>query len=251
MLKQFIYFLPLLLLFTTCKKDPSAVEPAQPEGIVEINVTNVAGNQLLALGTGTYINQNDTFTVGRYTYYISNIRLFRDDNFTYIEKESYHLLDQTDTNTCKFTLKEVPYGNYTGIEFIIGVDSARNVSGAQTGALEPNNGMFWTWTQGYIFAKLEGTCASAPFGGFTYHIGGFTGIGNSIVTVKPSFNGRHLHVSENPNKIYLKSDILEWFKNPVTIDFSSHGSVMGGKKSAEIAANYADMFTVSAITHHH
>jgi hypothetical protein len=249
MIKQFTYILPFVFLFTGCKKDPETIEPKQPEGTVEINVTNVAGNQLLALGTGTYINQNDTFTVNRYLYYISNIKLFRDDNFTYIEKESYHLLDQADTTSCKFTLKEVPYGNYTGIEFIIGVDAARNVSGAQTGALDPIHAMFWSWSQGYIFAKMEGTCASAPLGGFTYHIGGFEGVGNSIVSAKPSFNGKHLHVSENPNKIYLKSDIMEWFKTPITIDFASHGAVMSGKKSAEIANNYADMFTVSAITH--
>jgi hypothetical protein len=249
MLKSFLYFLPLLFLFSECKKDPETIEPEQPEGTVEINVTNVVGNQLLALGTGTYINQSDTFKVDMYKYYISNIKLIRDDNFTYIEKESYHLLNQADSSSCKFTLKEVPYGNYTGIEFIIGVDAPRNTAGAQAGALDPANDMFWSWAQGYIFAKMEGTCPSSPLGNFVYHIGGFEGAAYSIVWAKPPFNGKQLHVHEAPSTIYLKADVLEWFKSPMTLDFSTHSHVMGGKKSNEIATNYSDMFSVSKISH--
>ncbi|WP_316930094.1 MbnP family protein, partial [Hymenobacter sp. IS2118] len=42
-------------------------------------------------------------------------------------------------------LKDIPVGDYQSVSFTVGVDSARNVAGAQTGALDPNNGMFWTW----------------------------------------------------------------------------------------------------------
>ena len=34
-----------------------------------------------------------------------------------------------------FTIKDVPYGKYKSVEFLIGVDSVRNFSGAQYGAL--------------------------------------------------------------------------------------------------------------------
>jgi hypothetical protein len=49
----------------------------------------------------------------------------------------------------------------TGIRFLLGVDSARNVSGIQTGALDPARGMFWTWNSGYVMAKIEGSSPSA------------------------------------------------------------------------------------------
>jgi hypothetical protein len=61
------------------------------------------------------------------------------------------------------------------MEFMIGVDSARNNSGAQTGALDPTNGMFWSWSTGYIMAKFEGTSAQSPAAAnaLKFHIGGF------------------------------------------------------------------------------
>lgn len=247
MLKGLKYFFPLIVLFVSCKKDPPTVELVH-EGTIEVNVTNVAGNQVLALNTGTYINQSDTFNVTRFRYYVSNIRLHRDDNFTYIEKESYRLLDAEDSTSCKFTLTEVPYGNYTGIEFIIGVDSLRNCSGAQTGALDPAVDMFWSWNQGYIFAKMEGTCPTAPGGGFIYHVGGFSGPFNAIVSAKPSFNNAILNVDAgHSTKLFMKADVLEWFKNPSLIDFSSYSAISGGKKARELAYNYSDMFSVSEI----
>jgi hypothetical protein len=38
--------------------------------------------------------------------------------------------------------------NITAIKFLLGVDSLKNVSGIQTGALDPAKGMFWTWNTG-------------------------------------------------------------------------------------------------------
>ena len=50
----------------------------------------------------------------------------------------------------------MPAGNYNSLSFLLGVDSMHNVSGAQTGALDPANDMFWTWNSGYVMAKMEG-----------------------------------------------------------------------------------------------
>jgi hypothetical protein len=247
------------LVFFSCKKDPSTKENYRPKhnhsqpvqtNNIEFNVTNVVGNALLALGTQTYINENlDTFSVNTFKYYISNIKLFRQDSYVFNESESYRLLNQNDTSTCKFTIKNVPVGNYTGIEFTIGVDSLRNCDGAQTGALDPINDMFWDWSQGYIFAKMEGFVHNkVVFSSFFHHVGGFTGQFNAIVKSTPSFNSNMIQVTNtNVSKVYLKADVLEWFKNPSTIDLSAYLGVGGGKKSSELAANYSDMFSVVSI----
>jgi hypothetical protein len=67
----------------------------------------------------------------------------------------------------------------------LGVDSIRNVSGIQTGALDPLKGMFWTWNSGYVMAKLEGSSESSNSAGnrFTYHIGGFRPGMNVLKTI--------------------------------------------------------------------
>src|SRR5688572_26051549 len=143
----------LLVLLGSCKKDPKpTVEEANGtvnnvplSNSVEINITNMAGNQVLAINTGTYINQNsDTFYLTTYRYYISNIKLKREDGFVYTEPESYRIIEGNDSSSCKFSLQNVPLGNYNSIEFIIGVDSARNCNGAQTGALDPLADMYWS-----------------------------------------------------------------------------------------------------------
>ncbi|MBP7810265.1 MAG: hypothetical protein KA163_13305 [Bacteroidia bacterium] len=247
-----------VLVFFSCKKDPSTNEhdghnhshsaPVSTNNI-NFNITNVAGNSLLALNTQTYINENlDTFSVNVFKYYISNIRLFRQDGYIFNEPESYRLLNQSDTTSCKFTIKNVPLGNYIGMQFTIGVDSLRNCDGAQTGALDPVHDMFWDWSQGYIFAKMEGLCNKGQFGSFFHHIGGFSGQYNALVKSTPSFGTNMIQVTNTGvSKVYLKADILEWFKNPSTIDLSAYSGVGGGKKSSEIAANYADMFSVALI----
>jgi hypothetical protein len=69
---------------------------------------------------------------------------------------------------------------------MFGVDSLRNVSGAQTGALSTVNGMFWSWNTGYIMMKAEGISPNSSSDSFAFHLGGFQGA-NSVVKTK-TFN---------------------------------------------------------------
>ena len=244
-----------LVLAVSCKKDPITQSTNNNDtGFVQTNsvdfqITNMVGSMPLALNTQTYINENlDTFSVSLFKYYISNIKLKRDDGYEFVEPESYRLIKQNDSTSLSFSIPNVPLGNYISMEFIIGVDSLRNCSGAQTGALDPIHDMFWDWAQGYIFAKMEGSCNASPFGNFFQHIGGFTGQWNTIVKSSPSFGTNLIQVvSDKVPKVMMKTDILEWFKNPSTIDLAGYSSVAIGKKAHEIALNYADMISVTAI----
>ncbi len=248
-MQKSVFLVFTLLVFLSCKKDP---EIKQPEIVVtndvDVNVTNVVGAMPLALNTQTYINANqDTFTVSLFKYYISNIRLYRQDGFIFEEAESYHLVSEDDSISRNFRIKNVPVGNYTGIEFIIGVDSLRNCSGAQSGALDPLNDMFWDWSQGYIFAKLQGTYSYNNLS-YTHHVGGFIGQWSAIVRSNPTLGSNTLVVgTAHSPKILMKADVLEWFVNPTVIDLQGYASLAIGKKSHEVAENYADMFSVSSI----
>lgn len=74
-----------------------------------------------------------------------------------------------------FTLKDVPAGEYAGMELLLGVDSLQNEIGTQTGDLSPVHGMFWDWNTGYLMVKAEGPSPQSPVGTFAFHLGGYAG----------------------------------------------------------------------------
>ncbi len=152
-----------LTLTMACKKEVKEETPVvdNSNGEVTINFVNKVDNANLELSTNLnkvwYKNQNnDSFNVTTFNYYISNVKLIAEDGTSFAESESYHLISQSEPSSKSFSIKNVPAKKYISISYTLGVDSIRNVSGAQTGALDPANGMFWTWNSGYIFMKFEG-----------------------------------------------------------------------------------------------
>lgn len=251
-----IALLAFSFTISSCKKDPdevpAPVTPPATSGSLKLHFENMVGDSTLVLNMQNYVNaNNDTFNVSKFNYYISNIKLTRSDNSVYTETESYHLLKADDESSLDISLANVPFGSYTAIEFMIGVDSTRNVSGAQTGALDPANGMFWSWSSGYIMAKLEGTSPQSTGSGhmIMMHIGGFSGANKVLKTVSPSFNSQTANVSSTVTpEIHFKADILEMLQSPNTIDFSTLNVIhMPGSAAKTVADNYADMFSVEHI----
>lgn len=251
----------LAITLSNCKKDTANAPEPEPEapapattGSLNIEFEAMVGDSALEFGTAntTYTNQaGNTFNVTMYKYYISNIKITKMDNSVWTESNSYHLIDHSNAATTLFNIPNVPFGNYKAIEFMIGVDSARNNSGAQTGALDVSNGMFWSWSSGYIMAKMEGTSPQSGAAGqnLKFHIGGFGGANKTMKIVSPSFGAETANVSSSITPtIHLKSDLLEWFKTPTNTDFSTTHTVhMPGTAANTVASNYADMFTVEHI----
>ncbi|QMU29122.1 MbnP family protein [Adhaeribacter radiodurans] len=237
----------MALITFSCKEDPDPI-PALP-GQVTLEFDNVVGEAALSLDDQDYNNANgDQFKVSMFKYYISNIILKKTDGTEYKQPESYYLVDESNADSKLITIKEIPAGEYTGLTFTIGVDSVRNVSGAQTGALDPANGMFWTWKSGYVFVKLEGTSPQSQNGGLVFHIGGFQKPNNTIRTISPSLNGTKLQVEGGKNpEVHFKVNVLNMFQGVNTIKFADLATTMGGENSVRVADNYVNMFTVDHI----
>ncbi len=221
-------------------------------GSVGLNFENIAGSVFLdPTGATNYVNAaGETFSVTNFKYYVSNVKLIKDDGTKYEVPNSYFLIDANDTNSLIAELSNIPGGKYTGIEYMIGVDSARNVSGSQTGALDPVNGMFWSWNQGYIFMKLEGQSSASSNNSFVYHIGGFSGAYSALRTVSIDFTPSILIVDggKREAEIHILTDVLEIFKNPNNISIANSSTIMGvGISSSNVANNYADMFSFDHI----
>lgn len=248
------------LFMWSCKPDPVDPQPTPPVvtnpttgNTITVRFSNTAGGDSLILDqTLRYATaNNDSLSIQLFKYYISNISFTDNLGNTWYETESYHLIDASDPASCTFTITNVPAGTYTSMNYMIGVDSTRNVSGSQTGALDPVYGMFWTWNSGYIMAKLEGRSPSSPqsFGMVNFHIGGFAGPYAGQRWVSPSFGSSTANVTATTSsQINIQTDALQWFTSPTTIDFATVNNVMiSNATSASIANNYADMFTVTSI----
>jgi hypothetical protein len=238
-----IWFPALLLLWslTSCQKDSSSESDTSPLTI---------SFSLMAYGAPIdtsfqYTNfSGEKFNISSFKFYITAIA-FSNETSNVSEKTIYHLVDLAQSASQQFTVN-LKAGQYNKISFSVGVDSARNVSGAQTGALDPTNGMFWTWNTGYIFAKLEGRSPSspAPFQKLTHHIGGFRTGENAIRNVSldaPFEVGR-------TKELVINADIQEWFDGAHQISIASNASVMSpGGIALRVADNYAGMFSVNKV----
>ncbi len=241
--------------FLSCKDDKEEMVPTpQPDttfvpGTVTLYITNVAGAvNVDETGGAFYTNSSgESFNVTRLKYYISKVQFYKVDALIYEMPESYFLVDESNQASTKLEIPNVPAGDYTSVRFTIGVDSARNVSGAQTGALDPANGMFWTWSSGYIFFKLEGTSPASTQAGnsYIYHIGGYHSTNNANREVEVDFAGDSLIVNgAREAEIHVIADILKVFSTPNTISIATLNTQMGsGGNALLIADNYKQMFS--------
>jgi hypothetical protein len=253
-MKATIKFIAIAILFTgfiSCKKDTKEPEPT-PEptpvattGSLKIQFDHLVGTTPLVLNQN-YVNPKlDTFKVTKLKYYISNIVITKNDNSTFVESESYHLVDMSNTASTVLTLTNVPIASYKSISFMLGVDSARSASGAQTGDLAQSNGMYWMWASGYIMFKLEGTSpqSGASNKSLVYHIGGYSGVNKTQRNFNLNFGSPTANVTAGTTPlVHLAVDINEFFKNPLLIDVATQYFQMATNANAKMYAdNFADM----------
>lgn len=204
-----------------------------------------------------------------FRYYVSNFSLIESDGsiYTVPKDECYFLISESaDGKNASVKIENIPAGDYKEFRFIIGVDSLKSVSPAaeRTGVLDPAGegaGMYWAWNSGYIFVKTEGESSVAPLDTvtgtrrFRYHIGLFGGYSaptlNNIKSV--SLKDPHGDVAKVRNSdhhaphLHLNVDIMEMFKNPVTISVAANPTVMASPFSKNIADNFKDMFVLDHI----
>lgn len=245
-----IYILACLFLFTTSfqKKD---IGQKNATATVKITFVNMVKNYKIALLDSVYTNPfGEKYTVNKLRYYVSNIFL-KNGVKNFSEKNSYHLIDESDIRSQSFSV-EVPEGDYSSLNFLLGVDSLRNVSGAQTGALDPAKDMFWTWNTGYVMAKLEGNSPSSTLVNHKYefHIGGFSGKYNVLKNIELHFpENKPVHFSANKSiQIIISADVNTWWQNPNDIKIAERANIMTpGKFALAISENYANMFYIEKI----
>jgi hypothetical protein len=220
-------------------------------GTVKITFINTVKGKPLALNTGSYTNPfGETYTVSKFKYYISHVSLIKGKD-VFFEPESYRLVDESKPDALHFSFA-LDAGYYNSLNFMLGVDSLHNVSGAQSGALDPLNDMFWTWNNGYIMAKLEGHSPQSKIvnNKLEFHIGGFIGENKVLKNITLHFPpGKILNIQPGKSsEIIIEADIDAWWQQPNDIKIAEHAVCStAGALAKKIADNYAKMFRIKDV----
>ena len=217
--------------------------------------------QELKFDTVNYQNKlGQKYTMTMFKYYVSNIKVWNYENGLIYADTGYYLVNVADSASCIISLKGVPVDDYDSLFFTLGVDSLHNCSGAQSGALDPVNGMFWTWNSGYIFMKMEGKSPASTQPGHTleYHIGGYKEPTNYIRNIRCAIGESKSFPTRSPAPTDTINEKVDWdyyalgigvnvsgfFSSRHVIDFSKLPSVTDFHNSGTIADNYERIFHV-------
>lgn len=195
--------------------------------------------ELLEPGKECVLSALDTITIHRFKFYVSNIEWLNDEGRVLQKDDGYYLIDMEDPASLQINIQR-PEGSVASLRLLIGVDSLRNVTGVQSGALDPLHGMFWTWNTGYVMAKMEGTANRSVQAGkrFTFHVGGYRqhqAAQRSVV----------LPVKHMADVLHIAADARTWFGSQHTIDLVKEAACHSpGALAQKLADNYSTMFTI-------
>ncbi len=240
------FCLVILLYSVSCKKDSTNATPApnptpsSQKYSLSINITHFFGDSLFKYNTKFINAANDTIKFNKLAYYFSNLKLTKDDGSVYAP-ETYFLINFDNSSTAIFQIDNIPQGTYNKFSFFVGVDSLHNHSLAQTGALDPGYGMFWSWNVGYIFNRLKGNFGAANTA-LTLDVGGDANLMKYDLPTS---------IVLTSNKVVnLKMDIKEYFQNPYAYSLKTDDSSIHDLSApgiSKLVQNSKDMFSVTSV----
>ena len=195
----------------------------------------------------------EIYEISRFRLYIGNIKPAYTDKQTKVKKSSsYQLIDFSDSST---TFMELPAttGTCNGVEFELGVDSADQNLGAQSGQLDPSKGMFWTWNSGYQSFRIEGYSpfSNQPAHIIAYHIGGYRYPFSTVWKIKMNTTNDEEFKITNDYKIIVEVPVeLDYFfDGPTPLHIKDISScTTPGEMSRKISENFIGSFTGLVLT---
>ncbi len=213
---------------------------------VMFNFVHTANGKPVVMPDSAYENAfGEAYQLTRLKYYISNLRL-RGKQHRPLQPTVY-LIDAAREDSILLNVKA---GTYNSVEFTLGVDSIYNCSGAQDGALDPLNGMFWSWNSGYIFFKMEGysSSSSADLQRIEHHIGGYLGAHKASVNIQLPLQ-KPLVLKENAKYlIEITLNLDKYWKGKNDISIAGNALIMTpGALAIKSADNFAGMFSARLV----
>jgi hypothetical protein len=208
------------------------------QNIAQITLLPVFGEKPISENTWFVSKNGDSIQFDNIRFYLSNIQLEMDDKTVIHDTVKAHLIDVFEPNTLRIAMPKVEGKRVKKLRFNVGIDSLTNVSGALSGDLDPQKGMYWAWQSGYVNMKIEGRspkCKSRK-NVFQYHIGGYLPPFYAMRRVELPILGIYTEGS------FLKVDFSKFFEN---IHIASQNSIMMPcKEATELADWSVQMFSI-------
>jgi hypothetical protein len=215
----------LLLLF---------IQNIYAQKTVYIKFENIANGKLITLDSTIFTNIfKEQYSISKLKYYISNISFAKNK-----AAKNVTLIDASKSDSIKITL---PKQKITALYFQLGVDSLLNCSGAQAGALDPLNAMFWTWSSGYINFKLEGKNL-ADSSTLEHHIGGYKAPFKTAQQIKINITPKQMLQNKT---IVVQLNLDNYWKSKNEILLTQTPIIANASKvAAKVSENFVNMFSI-------
>ena len=193
---------------------------------------------------------NETFSVTRVSYLVSEVGLQRNDG-TWLECSNAIAWMDLEQNRNSLRLHEIPAGEYCSVRFLVGLSPAVNRASITnypaSHPLNPEvNGLYWSWQGGYIFMALEGLWrnAAGELDGWAYHLARDTN--STRITLAAPL------VITNETRLELDFDLATVLNAPRPLAFAKDGSSThsrdGDPISAALVKNLTGAFRVHRIS---
>ncbi len=174
-----LFIIAMTLIVISCKKETQTSKSAKQ--ILDFHWHSKVGTTDAAYGVQYTTADGVKFKLSDWRYYVSNFVLIREDGTEFPIADKVFLINLSNTN---YSLDSVPVGNYKGLKFLVGLDTATNhkdptLYTANNPLALQSPSIHWSWNSGYIFMKIEGKfdSTSAQLGGtsinqpFFFHVG--------------------------------------------------------------------------------
>ena len=223
--------------------------PVSKNGTLKISFINTANGKPIVLRDSLYNNYfGELYSISKLKYYISNIVLTSGGKAG--NMGGYYLMNAASgENSFEISLQP---GIYSNLQFLIGIDSIRNCSGAQTGALDPMNDMFWTWNSGYVMFKLEGNspASTADLNRIEHHVGGYKGTNNVATEINLDLTNKNLTEIKagSTTELVIETNLDNYWHGSTDIKISELPvCIITGELAKKIASNFKNLFSIKSI----
>jgi hypothetical protein len=165
--------IPLCLLFSSCSDDPET-------GTLELVFKARYGSEALVYGKEYNYYNLGTILFGTTDFFYSSLNLSNSrDNIQvtdvdYVSIMNHHTSEAKAEEGLKVSYTNIPAGDYTFIDFNIGLTGSQNkTKPAQYVSTHPlgDGTRYWAGWNSYIFTKTEGVFKNGDEHGFSYHSG--------------------------------------------------------------------------------
>ncbi|MDE6630174.1 MAG: hypothetical protein K2K11_01970 [Bacteroidales bacterium] len=237
-----------------------ACKPDAMQSEMRLRFTFTFEGESLRMGERTYgIASGERIAVSDIRYFVSDVVLVdyagRRVKFEEDDRNVHYVSSDLEESLTWRSSRKLPTGVYDYVEFVYGLDSARNVSHAFRNP--PESLMFWPEVLGggYHYMQINGywgdageTACTRPFGLHT-GIGTEQGEAGSVHfsnAVKIIDTLRFFLVEDGDKTLTVNMEVAEWFRNPHEWHFSQYGgSVMQNPEAQRVLRdNAAGVFEV-------